>query len=237
MIEIKNLTMKYKNGKGVSDISLSVQDGVVTGLLGPNGSGKSTIMRSFMGLLNFSNGNCFANDINTVSNSIEAKNIIGYLPGDPHLPQNLSSRFLFSIASKLRSHSIDYALELAEKFDLNPDIKMKELSRGNKQKSALILAFLHKPKVIILDEPTSGLDPFHQRTFFELIEEYAKQGASILVSSHIVTEIEKIASSIAVLKDGKKVYDETMETFIKSANDDGQEIEDAFFAFYDKELK
>ena len=237
MIEIRNLTMKYKNGKGISDLNLSVQNGQVVGLLGPNGSGKSTAMRSFMGFLNFSNGNCFSNEINMLSNPIEAKNIIGYLPGDPHLPQNLSSRFLFSIGSKLRSHSINYALELAEKFDLDPDIKMKELSKGNRQKTALIIAFLNKPKVIILDEPTSGLDPFHQRTFFELIEEYAKQGASILVSSHIVTEIEKIASSIAVLKDGKKVYDETMETFIRTANDDGQKIEDAFFSFYDKELK
>ena len=190
-----------------------------------------------MGFLNFSDGDCFATNINTISNSNESKKIIGYLPGDPHLPQNLTSQFLFSISAKLRNKSSDYALELAEKFDLNPNIKMKELSKGNRQKTALILAFLHKPKVIILDEPTSGLDPFHQRTFFELIDQYSKQGASILLSSHIVTEIEKVASSIAVLKNGEKVYDETMNTFIKNADDNGQKVEDAFFAFYNRELK
>ena len=237
MIKIKNLTMKYKNGKGVSDISLTVQDGEVKGLLGQNGSGKTTTMRSFMGFLKFSNGDCLANDISVLSNPVEAKKIIGYLPGDPQLPSNLTSIALFEIGSIMRGHSVNYAIELAEKFELDINVSMKELSKGNKQKAALILAFLNKPKVLILDEPTSGLDPFHQRTFFELIEEYAKKGASILLSSHIVTEIERIASSIAVLKDGKKVYDETMETFIKSANDDGQKIEDAFFAFYDKELK
>ena len=114
---------------------------------------------------------------------------------------------------------------------------MKELSKGNRKKTALILAFLHEPKVIILDEPTSGLDPFHQHTFFELIHQHSKQDASILLSSHIVTEIEKVASSIAVLKNGEKVYDETMNTFIKNADDNGQKVEDAFFAFYNRELK
>ena len=114
---------------------------------------------------------------------------------------------------------------------------MKELSKGNKQKVALILAFLNKPKVMILDEPTSGLDPFHQRTFFELIKDYSNNGVPILLSSHIITEVEKITSSIAVLKAGKKVYDETLDTFISSAKDSGKNVEEAFFEFYERESR
>ena len=97
-----------------------------------------------MGLLKIASGDCFANNINTIKNPVEAKNIIGYLPGDPHLPQNLTSRNLFSVGAKMRNLSIDYALELSKRFDLETDIPMKELSKGNRQKTALIIALLHK---------------------------------------------------------------------------------------------
>ena len=167
MIDIKGLTMKYKNGKGVSNISISVQNGEVKGLLGPNGAGKSTTMRSLMGFLIPSEGILQVEGIDTLENPIDAKKIIGYLPGDPQLPQNLNSKTLFKLGADMRSHSTDYAMELAEKFELEIDQSLKELSKGNRQKVALILALLHKPKALILDEPTSGLDPFHQRTFLK----------------------------------------------------------------------
>ena len=101
-----------------------------------------------MGFLKFSNGDCLANDINVLSNPVEAKKIIGYLPGDPQLPSNLTSMALFEIGSKMRGHSVNYAIELAEQFELDINVSMKELSKGNKQKVALILAFLNKPKVV-----------------------------------------------------------------------------------------
>ena len=191
MIDIKDLTMKYKNGKGVSNISISVQNGEVKGLLGPNGAGKSTTMRSLMGFLIPSEGILKVEGIDTLENPVDAKKIIGYLPGDPQLPQNLNSKTLFKLGADMRSHSTDYAMELAEKFELEIDQSLKELSKGNRQKVALILALLHKPKALILDEPTSGLDPFHQRTFFEIIKKFAEDGASILLSSHIISEVEK----------------------------------------------
>ena len=234
MIDIKDLTMKYKNGKGVSNISISVQNGEVKGLLGPNGAGKSTTMRSLMGFLIPSEGILKVEDIDTLENPVDAKKIIGYLPGDPQLPQNLNSKTLFKLGADMRSHSTDYAMELAEKFELEIDQSLKELSKGNRQKVALILALLHKPKALILDEPTSGLDPFHQRTFFEIIKKFAEDGASILLSSHIISEVEKVADSMAVLKDGSKVYDETYETFSNQAKEDGEDLEDAFFKFYDR---
>lgn len=234
MIDIKDLTMKYKNGKGVSNISISVQNGEVKGLLGPNGAGKSTTMRSLMGFLIPSEGILKVEGIDTLENPIDAKKIIGYLPGDPQLPQNLNSKTLFKLGADMRSHSTDYAMELAEKFELEIDQSLKELSKGNRQKVALILALLHKPKALILDEPTSGLDPFHQRTFFEIIKKFAEDGASILLSSHIISEVEKVADSMAVLKDGSKVYDETYETFSNQAKEDGEDLEDAFFKFYDR---
>ena len=234
MIEIKNLTMKYKNGKGVEDINISVDDGEVKALLGPNGSGKSTTMRSFMGFLNSSKGSLKVAGIDTIANPVEAKEIIGYLPGDPQLPQNLNSKSLFKLGADMRGQSIDYAMELAEKFELDVKQIVKELSKGNRQKTAVILALLHKPKALVLDEPTSGLDPFHQRTFFETIEEFSNNGASILLSSHIISEVEKIADTMAVLKVGSKIYDESYKTFEKKAKDEGKELEDAFFEFYDR---
>ena len=234
MIEIQNLTMKYKNGKGVEDINLNVEDGEVKALLGPNGSGKSTTMRSFMGFLNSSEGSLKVAGIDTIANPVEAKEIIGYLPGDPQLPQNLNSKSLFKLGADMRGQSIDYAMELAEKFELDVKQTVKELSKGNRQKTAVILALLHKPKALVLDEPTSGLDPFHQRTFFETIEEFSNNGASVLLSSHIISEVEKIADTMAVLKVGSKIYDESYKTFEKKAKDEGKELEDAFFEFYDR---
>ena len=235
MIEIKNLTMKYKNGKGVEDINISVDDGEVKALLGPNGSGKSTTMRSFMGFLNSSEGSLKVAGVDTIANPVEAKEIIGYLPGDPQLPQNLNSKSLFKLGADMRGQSMDYAMELAEKFELDVNQIVKELSKGNRQKTAVILALLHKPKALILDEPTSGLDPFHQRTFFETIEEFSNNGVSVLLSSHIISEVEKIADTMAVLKVGSKIYDESYKTFEKKAKDEGKELEDAFFEFYDRE--
>jgi len=235
VIEIKNLTMKYKNGKGVEDINISVDDGEVKALLGPNGSGKSTTMRSFMGFLNSSEGSLKVAGVDTIANPVEAKEIIGYLPGDPQLPQNLNSKSLFKLGANMRGQSIDYAMELAEKFELDVKQTVKELSKGNRQKTAVILALLHKPKALVLDEPTSGLDPFHQRTFFETIEEFSNNGASVLLSSHIISEVEKIADTMAVLKVGSKIYDESYKTFEKKAKDEGKELEDAFFEFYDRE--
>ena len=234
MIEIKNLTMKYKNGKGVSDISISVDNGEVKGLLGPNGAGKSTTMRSLMGFLKPSEGSLSVEGIDTIENPVEAKKIIGYLPGDPQLPQNLSPKSLFKLGADMRGQTTEYAMELAEKFELEVDQSLKELSKGNRQKVAIILAVQHKPKALILDEPTSGLDPFHQRSFFEIIEEFSDNGASILLSSHIISEVEKVAKSMAVLRDGAKVYDETYETFLNKAQEDGKDLEDAFFSFYDR---
>ena len=157
-----------------------------------------------------------------------------YLPGDPQLPQNLNSNSLFKLGADMRGQSADYAMELAEKFELEVDQTVKELSKGNRQKVALILALLHKPKALILDEPTSGLDPFHQRTFFEIVKEFANNGAAILLSSHIISEVEKVADSMAVLREGAKVYDETYETFSSKAAEQGEDLEDAFFKFYDR---
>ena len=234
MIDINNLTMLYKNGKGVSEISMNVQPGEVKGLLGPNGAGKSTTMRSLMGFLNFQKGTFTVDNINPIVNPLEAKTIIGYLPGDPQLPQNLNSLSLFKLGANIRNKDTDYALELSEKFELDTSLTLKELSKGNRQKVAIILALLHQPKVLILDEPTSGLDPFHQRTFFETIKSFTDNGASVLLSSHIISEVEKVASSLAVLKNGKKIYDETYEVFKTNAQSNGKDLEDAFFEFYER---
>ena len=235
MISIKNLTMLYKNGKGVKNISISIQDGETKALLGPNGSGKTTTMRSFMGFLKSSDGTLSVNEIDPISNPIEAKKIIGFLPGDSRLPDNVSSETLFKFAAQARDVNLDYALELATNFDLDIKQTLKKLSKGNKQKTAIILSLLHKPKALILDEPTSGLDPFHQRTLFQILNDFAKNGTSILLSSHIISEVEKTVDSLAVMKEGVKIYDESLESFKKMAEQNNTSAENQFFDFFDKE--
>ena len=235
MISIKNLTMLYKNGKGVKNISISIQDGETKALLGPNGSGKTTTMRSFMGFLKSSDGTLSVNEIDPISNPIEAKKIIGFLPGDSRLPDNVSSETLFKFAANARNVNLDYALELATNFDLDIKQTLKKLSKGNKQKTAIILSLLHKPKALILDEPTSGLDPFHQRTLFQILNDFANNGTSILLSSHIISEVEKTVDSLAVMKEGVKIYDESLESFKKMAEQNNTSAENQFFDFFDKE--
>ena len=235
MISIKNLTMLYKNGRGVKNISISIQDGETKALLGPNGSGKTTTMRSFMGFLKSSDGTLSVNEIDPISNPIEAKKIIGFLPGDSRLPDNVSSETLFKFAAQARDVNLDYALELATNFDLDIKQTLKKLSKGNKQKTAIILSLLHKPKALILDEPTSGLDPFHQRTLFQILNDFAKNGTSILLSSHIISEVEKTVDSLAVMKEGVKIYDESLESFKKMAEQNNTSAENQFFDFFDKE--
>jgi len=235
MISIKNLTMLYKNGKGVKNISISIQDGETKALLGPNGSGKTTTMRSFMGFLKSSDGTLSVNEIDPISNPIEAKKIIGFLPGDSRLPDNVSSETLFKFAANARNVNLDYALELATNFDLDIKQTLKKLSKGNKQKTAIILSLLHKPKALILDEPTSGLDPFHQRTLFQILNDFSKNGTSILLSSHIISEVEKTVDSLAVMKEGVKIYDESLDSFKKMAEQNHTSAENQFFDFFDKE--
>ena len=235
MISIKNLTMLYKNGKGVKNISISIQDGETKALLGPNGSGKTTTMRSFMGFLKSSDGTLSVNEIDPISNPIEAKKIIGFLPGDSRLPDNVSSETLFKFAANARNVNLDYALELATNFDLDIKQTLKKLSKGNKQKTAIILSLLHKPKALILDEPTSGLDPFHQRTLFQILNDFSKNGTSILLSSHIISEVEKTVDSLAVMKEGVKIYDESLDSFKKMAEQNNTSAENQFFDFFDKE--
>ena len=227
--------MLYKNGKGVKNISISIQDGETKALLGPNGSGKTTTMRSFMGFLKSSDGTLSVNEIDPISNPIEAKKIIGFLPGDSRLPDNVSSETLFKFAAQARDVNLDYALELATNFDLDIKQTLKKLSKGNKQKTAIILSLLHKPKALILDEPTSGLDPFHQRTLFQILNDFANNGTSILLSSHIISEVEKTVDSLAVMKEGVKIYDESLESFKKMAEQNNTSAENQFFDFFDKE--
>ena len=202
MIEIKNLTMKYKNGKGVSDISISVDNGEVKGLLGPNGSGKSTTMRSLMGFLKPSEGSLSVEGINTIENPVEAKKIIGYLPGDPQLPQNLSPKSLFKLGADMRGQTTAFAMELAEKFELEVDQSLKELSKGNRQKVAIILAVQHKPKALILDEPTEGIMPILVKEIRREIDAVRKTGVSILLVEQNIKTALSLCSRVYLMEKG-----------------------------------
>ena len=150
LLQIDGISKSFPGVKANDKVSFQINSGEIHALLGENGAGKSTTMRSLMGFLKPSEGSLSVEDINTIENPVEAKKIIGYLPGDPQLPQNLSPKSLFKLGADMRGQTTEYAMELAEKFELEVDQSLKELSKGNRQKVAIILAVQHKPKALIL---------------------------------------------------------------------------------------
>lgn len=205
-ISLQGLTKYYGHDLGVSDVTFDVYAGEVIGFLGPNGAGKTTTMRSLVGLLNITSGRAqiLGEEVSVTSSSIRAE--IGYLPGSPALYKNLTARKHLEFLAKMRS--IDCSAQIhsmAERFDLDLGRRIHELSKGNQQKVAVIQAFMHEPKVLILDEPTSGLDPIVQREFSAIVDERQNNGAAILLSSHVLSEVEHLADRVVIVNDGKQL--------------------------------
>lgn len=204
MIKIQGLTKYYGKTKGIENLDLSIKEGEVFGLLGPNGAGKTTTIRMLMGLLKPTSGLATINGLDCWNDSEKVKEITGYIPGDVHLYPNETGNSMIKIFGGIRKNS-KLSKDLIERFDFDPTKRIKSLSKGNRQKLAIILAFMFEPKVLILDEPTSGLDPLMQQKFYTLIKEFEKNGATFLVSSHYLPEIEKIGEKIGIVKDGSLI--------------------------------
>ncbi|MFV0274868.1 MAG: ABC transporter ATP-binding protein [Bacilli bacterium] len=204
VIEINNLTKNYGEGKGIFNISFSIKKGEVFGFLGPNGSGKTTTIRNLMGFIKSDSGYCKINDLNSFKNSDEIQQNLGYIPGETSFFKDMTGiEFIKFIGNYRKLKSFDKAYELIKRFDLNQNTKIKKMSKGSKQKIAIIIAFMHNPEILILDEATSGLDPIMQQEFINLIKEEQSKGRTILMSSHIFGEIEKTCTKIGIIRNGK----------------------------------
>lgn len=213
VIKLEHVTKDYGNGKGVFDVSFSVEAGEVFGYLGPNGAGKSTTIRQLMGFIHPQAGNCqiFGKDCFAQASKIQSE--IGYLAGELAFMEDMTGRkFLEFMAQMKGIKDLSRMEELLERFELNPQGKMRKMSKGMKQKVGLVCAFMGNPKAVILDEPTSGLDPLMQNRFVELILEEKRKGTTILMSSHIFEEVEKTCDRTAIIRAGKIVAIEDMQS-------------------------
>jgi ABC-2 type transport system ATP-binding protein len=206
-VEVKALTKRYGSARGVEDLSFDIEKGEIFGYLGPNGSGKTTTIRCLMGLLRPTSGQCRLLGQRVVHGKATEHNHIGYLPGEFRAWPGLTPRKLLKLLAGLGyCNQFDKRQEeLAERLDLNLDRRMRTLSKGNRQKVGIIYAFQHQPEVYILDEPTIGLDPLIRQTVLDLIRETAKDGATILLSSHDLSEVATVCGRAAILREGRLV--------------------------------
>lgn len=226
MIILHNITKEFKNGRGIFNLNLTVKEGEVYGYLGPNGAGKTTTIRVLMGFIRANSGQAFINGLDCWKQAAVIHNRIGYLAGEIFFLENMKGTDILELAMQLNKYCRERMKILLERFQLDPELTTRKMSKGTKQKLGIVLAFMHDPAVYILDEPTSGLDPLMQRIFIDLILEEKERGKTIFISSHIFQEIERTADFVGIIKDGhivaieqvadlrrtqKKVYDITLE--------------------------
>ncbi|WP_342561004.1 ABC transporter ATP-binding protein [Paenibacillus sp. FSL R7-0345] len=212
VIEMNMLTKHYGKSRGITDVNLSVEEGEIFGFIGPNGAGKSTAIRTLLGLIYPTRGSA-AIFGKSCTEHPEIRMELGYLPSEVFYYDNMKVIDLLKYsASFYKKDCTKRIFELAEIMDLDLKKKIDDLSFGNKKKVGIVQGLLHEPKLIILDEPTSGLDPLMQQKFFDLLGEENRKGATIFFSSHILSEVQKMCSRVAFIKEGEIIKLEKMST-------------------------
>lgn len=204
VISLKNLKKYFGSTKAVDDISFTVQKGEIFGFLGPNGAGKTTTIRCLMDFIRPDSGKITINNLDAHLNSPEVKAKVGYLSPDVHLYDHWTGADHLKFIEKLKGKSPN-TQQLLKKLELNPNIKTKTLSSGNRQKLGLILALMADPEILVLDEPTAALDPLLQNRTYEILKEYQNKGCTIFLSSHNLPEVERICSRVAIIRQGKLI--------------------------------
>src|ERR1700687_2569398 len=206
IIEVEKLTKSSGSKRGIAGGTFSVEEGEVFGFLGPNGAGKTTTIRLLMALLHADAGSARIAGLDCWKQSLEIKRLIGYIPGEPALDPNLTGGQILEYFAHLRG-GVDeaYLKQLIKRLDLDTSRKFRQYSTGNKRKVVLIQAFMHKPRVLILDEPTSGLDPLNQQEFDGMVGEAKKEGRTVFLSSHVLSEVEKTCDRVGIIRDGTLV--------------------------------
>ena len=216
VIKTDKLTKYYGSARGIENVNLQVERGEVFGFIGPNGAGKSTAIRTLLGLLIPTSGTAhiLGRDIST--DGSEIRKTIGYLPSEVHYYDRMNARELLEYHCRFYGIK-DYSKidELAEVFELDLTKEIEDLSFGNKKKCGIIQAMVHEPELLILDEPTSGLDPLMQNVFFTKLEELSQKGTTIFFSSHVLSEIQRICQRAAIIRKGRIVAIEDIQTLLK----------------------
>ncbi|API88453.1 ABC transporter ATP-binding protein [Marinilactibacillus sp. 15R] len=236
VIEVKHVTKDYGHGRGIFDVSFKIEEGEVFGFLGPNGAGKTTTIRHLMGFTKAQEGELYINGKDSWKSAAIIKHDVGYLPGELAFPKGMSGdQFIEFMAEERQMTDMTRTEELKEIFELDTSEEIKEMSLGTKRKLAVVTAFMHNPNVLILDEPTSGLDPIMQERFIQFILNEKAEGKTILLSSHIFSEVDATCDRIAIIKDGVVVS--TIEAKqLKQSTNKAFKIEFASFNDYQKFL-
>ncbi|MBN7273908.1 ATP-binding cassette domain-containing protein [Ligilactobacillus pobuzihii] len=206
VIEINHLTKDYGHHRGIFDVSFSVNKGEVFGFLGPNGAGKTTTIRHIMGFSKPQEGQISVDGKDAWTSAASIKRSVGYLPGELAFPAGMTGKqFIDFMAKERQITDMTKTNYLLDMFDLDPSGSIKRMSLGTKRKLAVVTAFMHDPEILILDEPTSGLDPLMQERFIDFVLGEKKAGKTILLSSHIFSEVDATCDRIAIIKDGEVV--------------------------------
>ena len=208
----EKLTKYYGEIRGIEGVNLRIEKGTIHGFLGPNGAGKTTTIRILVGLLRSSSGTALINGF--PAGSIEAKKVIGYIPSEFELYSHFTVGEYLSFIETIRGADSSLKKDLIDRFNVDVKKNTKELSRGNKQKVAIVQAFMHNPPIIIADEPTVGLDPLMQEEFQALMREYVKKGNTIFISSHILSEVQETCEFVSIIKDGKIISTGNIENLL-----------------------
>lgn len=216
ILEIKHLKKYYGNIRGVEDVSLKLHQKEAYGFIGPNGAGKSTTIRILMSLINKTSGTILINGQELDKNDIKLKEIIGYLPSEVNLYDDLTVKEMLDFHESFYQRDLSKRRkQLVKLLKLDETKRVEDLSQGNSKKLGIILALMHEPKILILDEPTSGLDPIMQNIFFELLLVEKQKGTTILYSTHILSEVSKICDRIGFIKDGRIIKEDTVKNLEK----------------------
>lgn len=217
IIETHDLTFYYGKRRGIVDVNLSVEKGEVFGFLGPNGAGKTTTQRILLDIIRPTKGSAKMFGLDCQKKGVEVRRRIGYLPGELSLYPNMKGRNFLDMLVSLQGRAVEpgYREQLCERLNFDSSRKMKEYSRGNKQKIGIIAAFMTKPDLLILDEPTGGLDPLMQQTVMELVREAKAEGRTIFFSSHILPEVQVVCDRVGIIREGQLIKTERVETLTK----------------------
>lgn len=218
VIDIQGLSKFFGKHKALDAIQLQVNPGDFYGFIGPNGAGKSTTIRILLGLLNKSSGTAKIFGQEVRPNQVDLLSRIGYMSSEAIVYPNMKVNEVIKFSAKLRgTYQPDQVKDLADKFDLDLSKKVKELSLGNRKKISIITALQHWPELYILDEPTSGLDPLMQQVFWQEIQDRNRSGATVFVSSHILTEVQKYCQQAAIIRQGKIISETSVESLMQNA--------------------
>lgn len=204
IIETKNLTKSYGKARGIVDVNLTVNEGEIFGFIGPNGAGKSTAIRTLLSLIFKTGGEAKIFGLDCEKDKVRILSDVGYLPSEVFYYDNMKAIDLLNYSASFYKKDCTAKIgELSSVLELDLHKKIEDMSLGNKKKVGIIQGLLHSPKLIILDEPTSGLDPLMQKTFFDLIKKENQHGATVLFSSHILSEVQRICDRVAIIKEGR----------------------------------